>query len=59
MDRGGASIEKVAEQFLVQGKEIEYRDGPYSADDSIPTRKDTPADLLHSFNQSKHHNYLD
>ena len=51
------SIEKVAEQFLVEGKEIENRDGPYTADDYIPTPKDAIADLLHSYDQSKYHNY--
>ena len=57
MDRGDVSIEKVAEQFLVEGSEIENRDGPYTADDYIPTSKNIPADFLHSFDQNEHHNY--
>ena len=39
MDRGDVSIEKVVEQFLVEEQEIENRDGPYIADDYIPTSK--------------------
>ena len=35
MDRGDVSIEKVVEQFLVEGSEIENKDGPYTADDYI------------------------
>ena len=57
MDRGDASIEKVAEQFLVEGSEIENRDGPYTADDYIPTPKNIPADFLHSFDQNENYNY--
>ena len=49
MDLGDVLIEKIAEQFLVEGKEIENRDGPNTADDYIPTLKDVPADLLHTF----------
>ena len=37
MNRGDVSIEKVAKQFLVEGKEIKNRDGPYTADEYIPT----------------------
>ena len=43
MDRGNVSIEKVAEQFLVEGKEIDSRDGLNIADDYIPTTKDAAA----------------
>ena len=50
MDRGDVSIEKVAEQFLIEGSEIEKRDGPNTADDYIPTSKNILADFLHSFN---------
>ena len=57
MDRGDVSIEKVAEQFLVEGSEIENRDGPYTADDHIPTPKNIPANFLHSFDQNEHYNY--
>ena len=57
MDRGDVSIEKVAEQFLVEGSEIENRDGPYTADDYIPTSKNIPADFLHNFDQNEHYNY--
>ena len=57
MDRGDVSIEKVAEQFLVEGSEIENRDGPYTADDCIPTPKNIPDDFLHSFDQNEHYNY--
>ena len=57
MDRGDASIEKVADQFLVEGSEIENRDGPYTADEYIPTPKNIPADFLHSFDQIEHYNY--
>ena len=57
MDRGDVSIEKVAEQFLVEGSEIENRDGPYTADNYIPTPKSIPADFLHSFDQNKHYHY--
>ena len=57
MDRGGVSIEKVVEQFLVEGSEIEYRNGPYTADYYIPTPKNIPDDFLHSFEQSEHYNY--
>ena len=45
MDRGDVLIEKVAEQFLVEGSEIENRDGPYTADDYIPTPKNIHADF--------------
>ena len=47
MNRGDVSIEKVAEQFLVVGSEIENWNGPYTADDYIPTPKNIPADFLH------------
>ena len=57
MDRGNVSIEKVAEQFLVEGSEIENRDGSYTADDYIPTPKNISADFLHSFDQNEHYNY--
>ena len=46
MDQGDVSIEKVAEQFLVEGKEIENRDGPYTAGDYIPTPKNIQDDFL-------------
>ena len=36
MDLGDVSIEKIAEQFLVERPEIENRDGPYTADNYIP-----------------------
>ena len=49
MDRADVLIEKVTEQFLVEGSEIENRDGPYTADYYILTPKNIPADLLHSF----------
>ena len=58
MDRGDVSIEKVAEQFLVEGSEIENRDGPYTAANNyIPTPKNNHADFLHSFDQNEHYNY--
>ena len=57
MDRGDVLIENVAEQFLVEGSEIENRDGPYTADDYIPTSKNIIADSLHSFDQNEHFNY--
>ena len=57
MDRGDVLIEKVAEKFLVEGSEIENRDGPYTADHYIPTPKNIPADFLHSFDQNEHYNY--
>ena len=57
MNRGDVSIEKVAEQFLVEGSEIENRDDPYTTDDYIPTPKNIPADYLHSFDQNEHNNY--
>ena len=49
MDSGDVSIEKVAEQFLVEGSEIENRDGSNTADDYIPTPKNIPSYFLHSF----------
>ena len=52
MDRGNVSIEKVAEQFLVERSEIENRDSHYTADDYIPTLKSISADFLHSFDQN-------
>ena len=52
MDRGDVSIEKVAEQFLVEGSEIENRDDSYTADHYIPTPKNIPDDFLHSFDQN-------
>ena len=57
MDRGDVSIEKVAKQFWEGRSEIENRDGPYTADDYIPTLKNTPADFLHSFDQNGYYNY--
>ena len=42
---------------MVEGSEIENRDGPYTADDYIPTPKDAIADLLYSYDQGKHHSY--
>ena len=57
MDRGDVSIEKVTEQFLAEGSEIENRDGPYTADDYIPTPKNISADFLHSFDKNEHYNY--
>ena len=54
MDRGDVSIENVAKQFLVEGSEIENRDGLYTDDDYIPTPKNIPADFLHSFEQNEH-----
>ena len=57
MDRGDVSIEKVAEQFLVEGSEIENRDGPYTADYYIPTPKNIHADFLNSFDQNEHYTY--
>ena len=57
MDRGDFSIEKVAKQFLIEGSEIEKRDGPNTADYYIPISKNIPADFLHSFNNKKHYNY--
>ena len=54
MDRGDVSIEKVAEQFLVEGSEIENRDDPYTSDDYIPTPMNIPADFLNSFDQNEH-----
>ena len=57
MDQGDVSIEKVAEQFLVVGSEIENRDGPYTADDYIPTSKNFPADFLHSFDHNELYYY--
>ena len=58
MNRGDVLIEKVAEKFLVEGSEIENRDGLFIADDSIPTPKNIPTDFLHSFEQSKHYNII-
>ena len=48
---------EVTEQFLVENLEIENRDGPYTADDYIPTPKNIPADFQPSFDQNKHYNY--
>ena len=59
MDRGDVSIEKVAEQFLVEGSKIENRDGPYTADDYTPTSKNIPTDFLHSFDKNEHYNYCE
>ena len=47
MDQGNVSIERVAEQFLVEGSEIENRDDLYTADDYIPTPKNNHANFLH------------
>ena len=52
MNRGDVSIEKVAEQFLVEGSEIENKDGTYT-DDYIPTSKNIPADFLHNLIKTK------
>ena len=52
IDREYVSIGKIAEKFLAEDKEIEYRDGPYTADYYIPNQKDAPSHLLHSFDQS-------
>ena len=57
MDRGYVSIERIAEQFFVEGSEIENRDGPYNCDDYILTPKNNPADFLHCFDQNEHYNY--
>ena len=57
MNQGNVSIEKVAEQFLVEGSKFENRVGPYTADDDIPTPKNIPANFLHSFDQNEHNNY--
>ena len=57
MDRGDASIEKDAKQFLVEGSEIKKKDCPYTSDNNISIRKNIPTNLLHSFDQSRHHNY--
>ena len=57
MDRGDVSIEKVAEQFLVEGSKIENRDGLYTADDLIPIPKNNSVDLLHFFIKVKHNDY--
>ena len=54
MDRGNASIEKIAEHFLVEGSEIKNRNGPYTADECIPILKNIPAYFLHSFSQNEH-----
>ena len=51
MDRGDVSIEKVAEQILVEGSEIENKDGPCTFDDYILPPKNIPAYFLHSFGQ--------
>ena len=42
---------------MVEGSEIENRDGPYTTGDYIPTSKNIPADFLHSFDQNEHYNY--
>ena len=52
MDRGDVSIEKIAEQFLVEGSEIENINGPYTADDCIPILKNIPAYFLYSFSKT-------
>ena len=57
MDWGHFFIEKVANQFLVEGKEIESRVSPYIFDGHIPSQKGVQTDLLHSFDKSKYHNY--
>ena len=57
MNQGNVSIEKVAEQFLVEVSKFENRVGPYTADDYIPTPKNIPANFLHSFDQNEHYNY--
>ena len=57
IDRRDVSIEKVAEQFLVEGKEIKNRNGHYITDYYIPTPKNISADFLHSFDENEHYNY--
>ena len=57
MGQRDVSIEKGAEQFLIEGKKIENRDGSYTANDNIPTPKNIQTDLLHSFDQREHYNY--
>ena len=57
MDRGDVSIEKVAKKFLIEGSEIENRDGSYTADGYILTPKDALVGLLHSFDQNEYYNY--
>ena len=57
MDRGDVSIEKVVEQFLEERSEIENRDGPYTADDYIPTPKNIQDDFMNSFDHNEHYNY--
>ena len=49
MDRDDVSIEKVAEQFLVEGSEIEKRDGPYTDDHYINAQKNILNDFMHIF----------
>ena len=57
MYREDVSIEKIAEQLLVQGSEFENRDNPNTADDNINIPKNIPADLLHNFDQSEYYSY--
>ena len=42
---------------MVEGSQIENRDGLYTADDYIPTPKNIHADFLNSFDQNEHYNY--
>ena len=42
---------------MVEGSEIENRDGPYTADDYIPTPKYITDDFLHSLDQNEYNNY--
>ena len=42
---------------MVEGSEIENRDGPYIAGDYLRSPKNISADFLNSFDQIKHYNY--
>ena len=57
MDWGDIFIEKLANQFLEEGKEIENGGDLYTTDYYILFWKDVPADFMNSFDQSKHDNY--
>ena len=57
IDQEDVSIEKVADKILIEGSKIENRDGPYTADDCIPSPKNILVDLLHSFDQNELYNY--
>ena len=41
---------------MVEGSEIENRDGPYTADYYIPTSKNNYDDFLYSFDKNEHYN---